>query len=152
MNTYWEQWVIPEKLQVKPVTGVVEVGHGISKGWRTWKLEGSIKKEMEFSQECSRKTNVELLGGDQKNISLFGLVCIIHLRAPKIFFKFPKIFGTEEWTYLNSQSQLYSMCQFFKMHLWQHRVSMFLESIIFSLEWWIKWEMCNVLYQLVLVA
>ena len=37
------------------------------------------------------------------------------------------------------------------MHLW-HRVNMFLESIMFPLEWWIKWEICDVLYQLALVA
>ena len=27
------------------------------------------------------------------------------------------------------------------MHLW-NRVNMFLDSIMFPLEWWIKWEIC----------
>ena len=59
-------------------------------------------QSMEFPQECSWKTHVEWLGGNQKNIWLFGLVSIIHLPAPKIFFKFPKICEAEERTYLNS--------------------------------------------------
>ena len=62
----------------------------------------SIKKEVEFPQECSQKTHVEWLGGNQKNVWLFGLIYIIHLPIPKIFFKFPKIFAAEEQTYLNS--------------------------------------------------
>ena len=67
-----------------------------------WKFQGSIKKEVEFSQECSRKTHVEWLGDNQKNVWLFGLTYIILLPIPKMFFKFPKIRGTEERTYLNS--------------------------------------------------
>ena len=38
-----------------------------------------MKKEVEFSQECSRKTHVELLGGNQKNIWLSGLSFSIYL-------------------------------------------------------------------------
>ena len=54
--------------------------HGISKGIEeNRKSQGSIKKEAEFSQECSRKTHVELLCGNQKNIWLSGLSFSIYL-------------------------------------------------------------------------
>ena len=70
--------------------------------WRTWKFQGSIKKEVEFPQECSWKTHVEWLAGNKKNVWLFDLVYMIHLPAPKIVFKFPQVCGAEELTYLNS--------------------------------------------------
>ena len=122
-------WAIPEIIQVKQVI-LVAWTWNFQGYWRTWKFQGSIKKEVEFlqQQECSQKLHVKWLGGNQKNVWLFGLVCIIHLPAPKIFFKFPEIFGAEERTYLSYQSQICTMWQFFKMHLW-HRVNMFLESI-----------------------
>ena len=54
--------------------------HGICKGIEeNRKSQGSIKKEVEFSQECSRKTHVELLGGNQKNVWLSGLSFSIYL-------------------------------------------------------------------------
>ena len=100
MGTYQKHWPFPEKIQAKQVRGVEETwnfqGH-----WRRWKFQGSIKK-VEFRQECSRKTHVEWLGGNQKNAGLFGFIYIIDLPILKIFFKFPKIFEAEEWTYLNS--------------------------------------------------
>ena len=91
---------IPEKIPAKQVIGVEETWD-FQRHWKTWKFQGSIKKEVEFSHECSRKTHVEWLGGNQKNVWLFGLIYIIHLPIPKTFFKFSKICGTEEWTYLN---------------------------------------------------
>ena len=146
VNTYQEHWAIPEKIQAKQVTGVEETWN-FQGYWRTWKFQGSIKKEVEFPQECSRKTHVEWLGGNQKNVWLFGLIYIIHLPIPKTFFKFPKICWEEEWTYLNSSHKFVQCNSFLKKYLW-HRINMFLDSIMFRLEWWIKWEICDVLYQL----
>ena len=113
MKTYQEQWAIPEKIQAKQVTGVGETWN-FQGYWRTWKFQGSIKKEVEFPQECSRKTHVEWLGGNQKNVWLFGLIYIIHLPIPKTFFKFPKICGAEEWTYLNSSHKFIQCNSFLK--------------------------------------
>ena len=101
MNRCQELWAIPEKIQSKQVAGVGEIWN--FQGYcRMRKFQGSIKKEVEFPQECSRKTHVEWLGDNQKNVWLFGLTYIILLPIPKMFFKFPKICGTEEQTYLNS--------------------------------------------------
>ena len=101
INTYQEQWAIPEKIQAKQVTGVGETWN-FQGYWRTWKFQGSIKKEVEFPQECSWKTHVEWLAGNKKNVWLFDLVYMIHLPAPKIVLKFPQVCGAEELTYLNS--------------------------------------------------
>ena len=49
INTYQEQWAIPEKILAKQVTGVGE----------TWNFQGSIKNEVESPQKCSRKSHVE---------------------------------------------------------------------------------------------
>ena len=100
VNTHQQQWAIPENTQAKQVTGVRKTWN-FQGYWGKWKFQGSIKKEVKFPQECSRKTHVEWLGGNEKNVWLFGVIHIIHLPIPKIFFKFPKICGAEEWTYLN---------------------------------------------------
>ena len=53
MNTYQEQWAIPEEIQAKQVTvvaGDMEFPGAIG---ATCKFQGSIKKEVEFPQECS---------------------------------------------------------------------------------------------------
>ena len=133
VNTYQEQQAIPEKIQAKQVAWMGETWN-FQGYWRTWKLQRSIKKEVEFSQECPQKTHVEWLDGNQKNVWLLGLIYIIHLPIPKIFLKFPEICGAEERNYLSSSHN-----SFFQMHLWS-RVNMFLESIMFPLEWWIKSE------------
>ena len=149
MNIYQEHWAIPEKIQAKQVAGVKETCN-FQGYWRTWKFQWTIKKEVEFPQECLRKTHVEWLGGNQENVWLFGLIYIIQLPISKTFFEFPKICGPEEWTYLNSRHKFIQCNKFFNTHLW-HRINMFLEIIMFPLEWWIKWEICDALYQLALV-
>ena len=111
MNTYQEQWAIPEKIQAEPMAGVGKIWN-FQGYWRTWKFWGSVKKEVEFPQECSQKSHVEWLGSNQKNVWLFGLIYIIHLPIPIIFFKFPKICGEEERTYLNS-SRKFIQCNIF---------------------------------------
>ena len=113
VNTYKEHEAIPEKIQAKQVTGVEEIWN-FQRYWRAWKFQGSIKKEVEFPQECSRKTHVEWLGGNRKYIWLFGLIYIIHLPIPKTFFKFPKICGAGEWTYLNSSHKFIQCNSFLK--------------------------------------
>ena len=132
-NTMWIHTKSTGNIQAKQLARVEETWN-FQGYWRTWKFQGSIKKEVEFPQECSRKTHVEWLGGNQKNVWLFGLIYIIHLPISKMFFKFPKICGA---------NFLKCTC---------HMVNMFLESIMFPLEWWIKWEICDVLYQLAIVA
>ena len=101
LNTYQKHWAFRQKIQAKQVTGGGETW-SFQGYWRTWKFQGSIKKEVGFPQECSQKTHVEWLGGNQKNVWLFGLIYITRLPIPKTFFKFPKICGSEEWTHLNS--------------------------------------------------
>ena len=113
MNIYQEQWAIPEKIQAKQMTGVWETWN-FQGYWRTWKFQGSIKKEVEFPQECSRKSHVEWLSSNQKNVRLFGLIYIIHFPIRKIFFKFPKICGAEEGTYLNSSHKFIQCNSFLK--------------------------------------
>ena len=113
VNTYQKHWAIPEKIQAKQVTGLEETWN-FQGFWRAWKFQGSIKKEVEFPQKCSQKTHVEWLGGNQKNVWLFGLIYIIHLPIPKTFFKFPKICGAEEWTYLNSSHKFIQRNNFLK--------------------------------------
>ena len=61
----------------------------------SWKRSG-------ISTGVFTKTQVEWLGGNQKNVWMFGLIYIIHLPILKIFFKFPKICGVKQQTYLNS--------------------------------------------------
>ena len=95
-----KQWAIPEKIQAKQVTAVEETWN-FQGYWRTWKFQGSIKKEVEYTQECSQKAHVEWLGGNQKSVWLFGLIYIIHFPIPKVFFKFPKICREEERNYLS---------------------------------------------------
>ena len=123
MNTYYqEQWAISEKTRVKQVTGV---GPWISRGyWRRWNFQGSIilKKRWDFhrSVHAWQTDDVEWLSGNQKIFWLFGLVCIIHLPASKIFFKFYKIFRAEERTYLNSSHKFIQYDSFLKMRLWHY--------------------------------
>ena len=74
----------------------------------------SIKKEVEFPQECSQKTHVEWPGGNQKNVWLFGFNYVIHLPIPQRFFKYPKICGAEERTYLNSSHKFIQCNSFLK--------------------------------------
>ena len=116
-NTMWihtkSTGVFQKNIQAKQVTGV-EQTYNFQGYWRTWKFQGSIKKEVEVPQECSRKTHVEWLGGNQKNVWLFGLIYIIHLPIPKKFFKFPKICGAEEWIYLNSSHKFIQWNSFLK--------------------------------------
>ena len=72
MNTYQKQWAIPGKIQAKQGTWVGETWN-FQGYWRTWKFQGLIKKEVEFTQECSRKSHVEWLCSNQKNVWLFRL-------------------------------------------------------------------------------
>ena len=54
MNTYQEQWAIPEKIQAKQMTVVGETWN--SQGyWRKWKFQGSVEKEVEFPPEFLQK-------------------------------------------------------------------------------------------------
>ena len=113
MNTYQEQWAIPEKIQAKQMAVVGETWN--SQGyWRKWKFQGSVEKEVEFPPEFLQKTHVEWLGGNQKNVWMFGLIYIIHLLTLKIFFKFPKICGAEQQTYLNSSQKFIQYNSFLK--------------------------------------
>ena len=79
-------------------------------------FEGKVKIKFVFTFYFMSFWPVQLewLGGNQKNVWLFGLIYIIHLPIPKIFFKFPKICGAEEWTYLNSSHKFIQCNSFLK--------------------------------------
>ena len=100
--------------------------HGISKGTEErGNSRGQLKKKWNFHRSVHKKAHAELLGGNQKNVWLFGLIYIIHLPIPKTFFNFlkicpqkffnfPKICGAEEWTYLNSSHKFIQCNSFLK--------------------------------------
>ena len=100
--------------------------HGVSKGIEEHgNSRGQLKKKWNFHRSVHKKAHAELLGGNQKNVWLFGLIYIIHLPIPKTFFNFlkicpqkffnfPKICGAEEWTYLNSSHKFIQCNSFLK--------------------------------------
>ena len=94
MITYQEQWAIPEEIQAKQVTvvaGDMEFAGAIEERANS---RGQLKKKWNFHRSVHKK-HCGWLGGNQNFFWLFGLVCMIHVPAPKIFSKFPEIFGAD---------------------------------------------------------